>query len=132
MKKWNVLRFPLRVLWAISLSGKDSGQQVGCSQPGTRPAKAPSKRSGCLFLFCGTPVHLRKPGRKLENESHPKLTIAHAFKYYRVRLFTHVTLFISPPDLVALCVALHVVHKEQYFHLKIILHHYIEYINVIT
>ena len=50
MKKWNVLRFPLRVLWAISLSGRDSGQQEGCSQPGTRPAKAPSKCSGlCLF-----------------------------------------------------------------------------------
>ena len=40
MKKWNILRFPLRVLWAISLSGRDSGQQVGCSQPSTRPAKA--------------------------------------------------------------------------------------------
>ena len=50
MKKWNVLRFPLRVLWAISLSGRDSGQQVGCSQPGTRPAKATQQTIWALSL----------------------------------------------------------------------------------
>ena len=64
-KKWNVLRFPLKVLWAISLSGRDSEQRVGCSQPGTRPAKATQQRSGlaglCLFLYCEKCCkHLRK------------------------------------------------------------------------
>ena len=78
MKKWNVLRFPLRVLWAISLSG--SGQQVGCSQPGTRPAKATQQTLWALsfpFTVENCCKHLRKlvvDGDLNEPHPNPKLT----------------------------------------------------------